>query len=126
MRNVKHMTREKALETVLTIAMGLLVLSFVFHTKWLVVGAILLGIVALASKFLAGKIAWLWLKLAEGLGFVMSRVLLAILFFVVLFPVALLSRIGAKDPLQLKKKAGGTYYADRNHRYEAKDLENIW
>ena len=120
------MKREKSLETVLTIATGLLVLSFMFHTKWLVVAAILLGIVALASKFLAGKIAWLWLKLAEGLGFVMSRVLLAILFYAVLFPIALLSRIGAKDPLQLGKKEEGSYYAERNHPYEARDFENIW
>jgi len=123
---MKSIKREKALETVLTIATGLLVLSFMFHTKWLVVAAILLGIVALLSKYLAGTIAWLWLKLAEGLGFVMSRVLLTILFYAMLVPIALLSRMGAKDPLQLKKKEGGTYYTERNHRYEAKDFENIW
>jgi len=120
------MKREKALETVLTIATGLLVLSFLFHTKWLVVAAIALGVLALASKYLAGKIAWAWLKLAEGLGFVMSRVLLTILFYAILLPIALLARAGAKDPLQLRKKAGGTYYAERNHRYEGKDFENSW
>ncbi len=119
------MKREKALETVLTMATGLLVLSFIFHAKWLVVAAILLGIVSLASKLVAGKVAWLWLKLAEGLGYVMSHVLMTILFFCVLVPVALLSRRG-KDPLQLEKKRDGSYYFERNHRYEAKDLENIW
>jgi hypothetical protein len=119
------MKREKALETVLTIATGLMVLSFVFHTKWLVVAAIALGAVSLASKLLAGKVAWAWLKLAAGLGYVMSHVLMTILFFCVLVPVALLSRRG-KDPLQLKKKSEGSYYFERDHRYEAKDFENIW
>ncbi len=119
------MNREKALETVLTIATGLLVLSFVFHTKWLVVAAIVIGGASLASKFIAKKVAWLWLTLAQGLGYVMSRVMLTILFFVVLLPFALLSR-ARKDPLQLRKNENGSYYADRNHVYEAKDLENIW
>ena len=119
------MKREKALETVLTITTGLAVLSFVFHTKWLVVAAIVIGIVSLASKLVAGKVAWLWLKLAQGLGYVMSRILLTILFFVVLLPIALLAR-ARKDPLQLRKNPNGSYYVDRNHFYEAKDLENIW
>jgi len=119
------MKREKALETVLTIVTGLAVLSFVFHTKWLVVVAAVLGIVSLASRLVARKVAWLWLKLAEGLGYVMSRVLLTVLFFCVLLPVALLARRG-KDPLQLKKKSEGSYYVERDHRCEAKDFENVW
>jgi hypothetical protein len=119
------MKREKALETVLTIATGLAVLSFVFHTKWLVVAAIAIGAAGLVSTLAARKIAWLWLTLAAGLGYVMSRILLTVVFFCVLVPVALLSRRG-KDPLRLKKKSSGSYYAERSHRYEPKDLENIW
>jgi hypothetical protein len=44
---------------------------------------------------------------------------------VFLFPIALLYRLTGGDKLQLKKK-GDSYWTKRSHKYEAKDLEQVW
>ena len=43
-----------------------------------------------------------WMTLAFALGFVMTRVLLTILFFVVITPVGLIMRMTGRDPLNQK------------------------
>ncbi|MCW5906959.1 MAG: hypothetical protein KIS94_03805 [Chitinophagales bacterium] len=124
------LNREKELEVILTICVGLLVVYFFTKQQynWLIVVAIVLGLAGAFSKTLTAKIAWLWIKIGEAMGFVMSKVILSLIFFGFLLPVALLSRLfsGGKDSLQLKRKATGSYYTERNHTYQAKDLENVW
>jgi hypothetical protein len=41
-----------------------------------------------------------WMALAEGIGFVMSRVILGITYFAILTPIALVRRLRGADPLQ--------------------------
>ena len=41
-----------------------------------------------------------WMKLAEGLSYVSSRIILAIVFFLVLTPIGLIKRALGWDPLQ--------------------------
>lgn len=124
------MSREKVTESLLTIATGFLFL-FLFVNKfsgfdkaeWMVYVSFSVGFLGLASSWMGEKITWLWLKLAEGLGYVNGRILLSLIFFVFLVPLAFLSRIGSSSSLQLKRKKEGSYYADRDHEYSAKDLE---
>ncbi len=124
------LNREKELEVVLTICVGLLVVYFVTkqHYNWLIILTIFLGLVGAFSKFLTAKIAWAWMKLGEAMGFVMSKVILSLLFFGFLLPLAMLARFfnRGKDALQLKKTTGSSYYIERKHTYTAKDLENTW
>jgi Saxitoxin biosynthesis operon protein SxtJ len=42
----------------------------------------------------------LWMKLAEGMSYVSSRIILAIVFFLVLTPIGLVKRAMGWDPLQ--------------------------
>lgn len=123
------LTREKELETILTICVAMVVI-FLFskqhHKYWLTIGVVL-GLIGMFSKYLTAKIALAWMKLAEGMGAVSSKVILSIVFFVFLFPIAMLSRMfGSKSSLQLKKPEGNSFYFIRNHKFEAKDLENVW
>jgi len=120
------MSRDKELEAILVISSGLLVFHWLFHVEELVYIALGLMIVSLASKYLSSKIVWLWFKLAEVLGFVMSKVLLSLVFFLFLYPISLLFRIFNKDSLGLSKEGKTTYFIERDHQYSAKDLENPW
>ena len=120
------MNKEKNLETILTLCIALVVFYLIFHIKLLLSLSILLGIIGLFFKYLSGKITWLWLKLSEALGFVSSKIILTIIFFIFLFPIALLSRLFKKDSLQLKKGKTFSYYVIKNHEFTAKDLENPW
>ena len=56
----------------------------------------------------------LWMKLAELLSQVMTRVLLSVFFYLFLTPIALLMRVLGKAPLDLAWKDGKqTYWIDK-------------
>lgn len=52
----------------------------------------LLTIIILFAPSLLRPLAWVWLKIAEGLGFVMQRIFFGLVFFVVVTPIGLLRR----------------------------------
>jgi zinc transporter ZupT len=122
-----HFSKMKAknLETILTIVTGFVILFYFFRIDYLLWTAIVLGLIGMFSEWLSEKITWFWFKLAEILGFFSSKILLTAVFFILLMPVALLSRLFNKDKLQLKK-GGNSYYVERNQSFEPKDLENSW
>lgn len=123
-------SREKDLEAILIICVGLLVMYFLSKQqyRWLITLTIVLGLVGTFSPFITGKIVWLWMQLGEKMGWVMSKLILGTVFFLFLLPMALLSRAFSKEnsSLQLKKPIGDSYYFTRNHKYEPKDLKNVW
>jgi Saxitoxin biosynthesis operon protein SxtJ len=122
-------TRERDLETILTICVALVLFYLIGknHHSYFLTLAFVVGAIGLLSKYLTAKIAWAWWKVSEVIGSVMSKVILSVIFFVFLVPIAFLSRLfRKKDDLQLKRTAGVSYYFTRNHTYRAKDLENGW
>lgn len=71
----------------------------------LVLGASLMLLGALSPKLLVVPNR-LWMGLAEALGFVMTRVILALVFFLVVTPIGLVRRLTGGDPLG--RRAGRT------------------
>jgi hypothetical protein len=71
-------------------------------------------------------LAVLWFGLSHLLGRVMSRVILTVVFFVVVTPIALIRRLMGADALQLKKwKQGrGSVFVVREGVIQGKDMEN--
>ncbi len=115
----------KQQQTCLVIMTGLLVLWFIYSVKWLVTAAVVIGLIGAFVPIAAKGINWAWYKLAEGMGWVMSKVLLSVVFYLFLFPIALIARLFSKDTLQLKRRPD-TYWTQRDHEYSSKDLENGW
>jgi hypothetical protein len=112
-------------ETVLAIVVGLSLLFLLFRKDWLIYSGAFVGLVGLLSSFLAGIIHRGWMKLTRFIGFINAHLLLGLIFFAVLWPIAFLSRLRGKDHLNLRR-GKVSYFRERNHRYEAKDLENPW
>jgi hypothetical protein len=112
----------------LVIVTGLVVLYFIFKSRYpyLLIAAGAIGVVSIAIPILGDLIVKGWYKLAEILGAINGRILLSIVFFVVLLPVALLAKIGKKNPLMLKRENGKSVFVDRDHKYTPKDLEQVW
>ena len=55
-----------------------------------------------------------WMKFAEGLGFVMTRVILSLFFFLILTPVGVVMRLFGRRPLDTAWKDGkSTYWIDK-------------
>ena len=117
--------KETSLETMLILAGACVVLFWIYNKKIFLLVSLLLIAIGVLSPWLREKISWCWMKLSEGIGFIMSKVILSIVFFIFLLPLSLLFRIVKGDALSLKKKSG-SYYSDRNLLYSKKDMENMW
>ena len=112
-RNEAHEARKFGL------ILGAILLLVAGHSIWrgrmLAAGACGgLGILFAAAPFLAAG-AWLaffrqWMRLAEGISWVMTRVILSVFYFGVLTPVALVLRVLGKRPLDLAFKDGRPSY----------------
>jgi Saxitoxin biosynthesis operon protein SxtJ len=120
------MSREKKLESILVITLGLTGLYFIFKSPGWLVAALLVGAGSLASDWLLTHITRAWHRLARALGHVNGTILLSAVYYLILCPIAYFYRLRHPDALQLKKKDTGTYFTTRNHTYTPKDLENMW
>jgi hypothetical protein len=65
-----------------------------------------------------------WMLLAEGLSFVTTRIILAIVFFLVITPIGVVKRLSGWDPLSRRSARSTSYwkpYSERQrdpHHYE--------
>ncbi len=121
-----HLKSENPHATVLVICTGFLILYNVYHSKWLLITAIFIGLVASISSYIAQKIAIIWMKIAEILGLIMPNILLTAVFFLILTPLGLISRLLSKtDPLSMKNSRG-SFFKDYQKKIDAGYFENPW
>ena len=120
-----NMKSDTSKSTILVISMGLLVLHLIFFWQWAAIVALMVGVVGIVSTFLSKKIEWGWMKLSKFMGYIISNILLSIVFFLFLFPISLLSKMFIKDPLMLSKEYS-TYFIDINKEMDKKNFEKIW
>jgi hypothetical protein len=109
-------------------AMTLILLLAGFFTQNALYYQLAIPILVLDMVYPMGfyPVAILWLGLSHLLGTVMSRLLLSVVFFVFVVPVALYRRLIGKDALQLNqfRQSSASVMKERNHLYTASDLEN--
>lgn len=111
--------------TILIISMGFLLIYLLFTWRWAVITSLIIGLVGILSPSLSQKIEWGWMKLAQILSYVIPNILLTIVFFFFLFPIALVSRLFTKDPLMLSKKYN-TYFLDVKNKSDKKSFKKTW
>ena len=125
------MQNQDRFKTILVIVIGFTALGWFIKYRWgtetyLDEIAFAIGAISIVIPPAAKAIEWAWLKFALAIGWVNSRILLSIIYFVFLMPIAWVARLFTKDPLSLKAKNSGSLYTTRNHQYKKEDLENIW
>jgi hypothetical protein len=122
------MSRVKVLETILVLVLALGVVYWWFgRNQYVLLAAGIIGIIGLFIPALAEKIHWAWMKLAEGMGYVMSKVILTVVFVVFLVPIAFIARIFRKGNASVQlRKEGESYFKERNFTYTKESLENVW
>jgi hypothetical protein len=111
-------------KTIQVLALAAMVVFFIFKIEWLIYVSLVLLILPLVLYKVAWAITWGWLKFAHILGSVNSRIILSIIFFVILTPLALLYQLLGRK-IQVKGK-GSSHFHERNHQYTPKDLEHTW
>lgn len=111
-------------------------LSYLLKSNtWLLLGGGLLLLNMINSKAFKFP-AMFWFSLSNLLGFVMSKVLLSLIFFLVIFPIGSLRKLFAYtnknksnnkiDSLKLFqwKKSNESVFKIKNYVYQSKDLSN--
>jgi len=119
------MERKKVSETGLVIVTGLLVIFLLSDISWIIPAAVAIGGIFIFINPLAALIHKGWMSLAKVLGWIMSRVVLSLLWFVILTPLAYIYRLTGHDDLHLKKN-GNSQFSDYRKEYSPSDFEKPW
>lgn len=61
-----------------------------------------------------------WMGLAGILGYINSRILLSLLYYMVFTPVGLVRRLMGRDPMQRRSPAKSTYWVTRDYTRQSK------
>lgn len=76
----------------------------------LVIGAMAFGFLAFVFSKVLRPLNWLWYQLGQLLGKIVSPIVLGVIFFLLLTPVSLVTRMFGRDELRLKKITGKQSY----------------
>ncbi len=110
---ISQRTSRQQFQTILVILLALLV-----GWKWTAnlvffYASIILAVVVLFSERAMVGVDYLWMKLTWVLSLIIPRIILSLLFYFFLTPLAFLSRLfGDGDPLQMKKPADSMFSVD--------------
>ena len=85
-------------------------------SPWIISTVLILW--ALVAPSTLGPIYKVWMKIGHALGWVNSRIILGIMFYLIITPVGVFMRLIGKNPLKLKIDKSATTY-----RVKSEDLE---
>jgi len=108
--------------SLVVIAFGFAVFYLIFRKEWMLVpiGMSLVGfLIAPMGEF----IHLCWMMIAKVLGYINGRILLSVIFFVFLTPIALIMRLLGKSSFLLSPAHKTSFFVIRNHVYSKADLE---
>lgn len=119
------MQRSKDLETLIVLALVPLFFYVLYDYIWLIYSSAILLVIAIFFKGLSGYISAGWNTFSEYFGFVMNAIILCIIYFAILTPLAFFQRLFGNNQL-LSKKNQSTYFKQRNHSVSLSDIEKPW
>lgn len=119
------MTREKRLDAILVITTLFLVFYLIKKYEILLYLAAATGMIGIFIKPLAEWIAIVWYKIGDILGFIFPKVLLSLVFYLLLTPIAFFYKLSKNDPLKLKNPDQSNW-EHREHQYAEDDFKNTW
>ena len=114
------------IKTILVISMGFLIVYLITQWKWAIYITLTVGLIGIVSDYLSKKLDFLWMKLTWILSFIVPNVLLTLVFYLLLFPIAVLSRLfGEKDPLRLRGTTN-SIFKNSNKKFDKVSFEKPW
>ena len=107
----------------LIVGIILLIYSKPSYPYFLITGGVLIAVAYILPTFLF-PFQKVWMALAVVLGFIMTRVILSILFYLIITPINFISKLFKKDFLNLKiEKEKKSYWNLREIKYEKSSTE---
>jgi hypothetical protein len=121
----RQITVQQSRDTGMALVLVLLIAYLYRKREGYIFVAIALHVVNMTVPAIYRPAAVVWLGLSEIIGAVMSKVILAVIFFVVVTPVGLVRGLLGKDSLRLRafKASNESVMVNRNHKFVGADLE---
>ncbi|MGB1309724.1 MAG: SxtJ family membrane protein [Leucothrix sp.] len=122
----------KALRDFGLIMAGMLILMFGLILPWLFsyslpywpfIAAAVFALVAVLNPILLGPVNRVWLKISDVLGWINTRLVMGIMFFLLIAPIGLLMRLFGKDTLDNQLSEQQTSYRIITKVRDKKHLE---
>jgi len=123
---------EKELRDFGLIMAGMLILMFGFVLPWIFsysmpywpfIAAIAFAVTALVRPVLLGPVNSVWLKISDVLGWINTRLVMGVMFFLLIAPIGLIMRLFGKDTLGNKLSEEQTSYRIITKVRDKKHLE---
>lgn len=121
----KDLAKRSPFESCLALAFGLVVVYYFVRQEWLLLVALAFMLLALLFDRFAKWVDIAWNFLIERVGKVMNVLLMSLVFYIFLTPIAIIYRLFSKDDLRLKKP-DATNYTGRDVTFSPKHIENPW
>jgi hypothetical protein len=114
-------------QTIHVLTLALLIAFLIFGNRWLLWAAVFLAAANTFENRLTTGIAKGWLAFAHWIGRINSRILLTLIFFLFLTPIAWLYRLFNQSLVEhFRTDSRASTFQERNHRWEPADFEKIW
>tara|TARA_B100000965_G_scaffold295812_1_gene253986 strand:+ start:3458 stop:3823 length:366 start_codon:yes stop_codon:yes gene_type:complete len=112
--------------TILTIIFGLLLLNSFLEKKTIYYICLTLSGIAVFSFTFSSIVEKIWFKLALILSLIIPNILLSLIFFTLLTPLALISKLfRVKSEYKSINNTTSTYF-NRNQTFEKESFEKAW
>ncbi|HEV7374456.1 MAG TPA: SxtJ family membrane protein [Pyrinomonadaceae bacterium] len=125
---LSEVTKAQARASAFVVAGALLLIAAWNFYRGRMIVAIVLGSMAFALVLMALLLPALarrfhvgWMKLAGVLGYLNSRVLLSLVFYLLFVPYSLVARLLGRDPLNRRKRGRASYWIPRETTKQAKE-----
>lgn len=121
----KNVTTKECGDTGMAMVLICLLAGWFADIRECFLAAIILLVINMTWPRIYALVAKGWLGFSHLLGAVMSKVILTLVFFIVLTPLALLRRVLGHDPMQLKqwKKNTQSVFDVRDHTFTPEEIE---
>lgn len=121
------MDRTNLLKTLNGISLVLLILFLIFGKKWLLILSALFLLTSIFGWKYTYVMADFWLKLGQFLGTILTKIILALVFYFLVTPLAFLFRIFNREIyLFFKDRNRDSFFKDVNIEYRKEDFEKMW
>ena len=104
----------------------ILILARLFsESEYFLYAALVLLVLTMTAPTIFKSLAAVWFGFSKLLGTILSKIILSVVFFLVVTPVATIRRLMHKDSLRLRefKKSNDSVMDKRNHTFGPMDIE---
>jgi hypothetical protein len=116
----------KTYETISILAFFSIAAGLWFKQPGFFYAALIFLFLGLFVKKAAIWLAWGWLQFSHFLGTINTKIILTLIFFLLLTPIAFCYRLFHGDALKIKHKSPESNWHHRDHTYDKSDLEKAW